>query len=65
MTSKSSAPENKKVSCNVCMKEVPLSEAKVAEAVDYVAHFCGLDCYNTWKKKSEKAGAKGGAAKKS
>jgi len=65
MTSKSSTPENKKVSCNVCMKEVPLSEAKSAEAVDYVAHFCGLDCYNTWKKKSEKEGAKGGAAKKS
>jgi len=38
------------VSCEVCLKEVPVTEAKVAEAADYFAHFCGLECYEQWKK---------------
>lgn len=37
------------VSCSVCMKEVPQSEAKSAEAADYVRYFCGLDCYGRWR----------------
>lgn len=37
------------VACEVCMKEVPVSEATVPEATDYVVHFCGLDCYQKWK----------------
>jgi hypothetical protein len=37
-----------RVSCNVCQHEVPASEALVAEATDYVVHFCGLDCYERW-----------------
>jgi hypothetical protein len=40
------------VKCEVCLKEVPASEAKVAEAQEYVMHFCGLDCYEKWQKKS-------------
>jgi hypothetical protein len=31
------------------MKEVPLSEAIVPEAKDYVAHFCSPDCYQKWQ----------------
>jgi hypothetical protein len=42
------APEH--VTCKVCMKEIPLSEAVVPEAVDYVAHFCGVQCYDKWRK---------------
>lgn len=42
------------VKCEVCMKEVPQSEAKSAEARDYVMHFCGLDCYSKWEAKKEK-----------
>lgn len=38
----------KTVPCAQCLKEVPVSEAKVAEAVDYVAYFCGLECYAKW-----------------
>jgi hypothetical protein len=34
------------------MKEIPRSEAFNAEAVDYVAHFCGLDCYREWVAKA-------------
>ena len=42
-----------KISCEVCQKEIPLSEAKRFEAEDYVANFCGLDCYSAWKQRSE------------
>ena len=37
------------VSCQACRYEVPLSEAVVPEAVDYMVYFCGLDCYAAWK----------------
>ena len=36
------------MTCEACMKEIPLSEAKSDEASDYVVYFCGLDCYQTW-----------------
>lgn len=45
------------VSCEVCLKEVPVGEAKVAEAADYFAHFCGLDCYEKWKSQGGLASA--------
>ena len=38
-----------KVNCEVCLKSIPKSESKNAEAVDYVAYFCGLECYDNWK----------------
>jgi len=41
------------VACEICLAEVPLSEAKSEEASDYVAHFCGLDCYDKWRKSHE------------
>lgn len=37
------------VPCEICMKEVPISEATSVEATDYVVHFCGLECYAKWK----------------
>lgn len=64
MAKKTNPSEDRKVSCSICRKEIPLSEAISAEAVDYVAYFCGLDCYNEWKNKSEKADSKSSAAKK-
>jgi Domain of unknown function (DUF3330) len=36
------------VVCNICRHDIPLSEAFVPEAVDYVVHFCGLDCFDLW-----------------
>ena len=48
--------EVEKVPCDVCRKEIPLSEAVIPEAADYVAHFCGLECYAKWKQQSEQAG---------
>ncbi len=44
----------KLVKCESCMKEVPASGAKNAETADYVAHFCGLACFDTWRKQTEK-----------
>lgn len=44
------------IACEVCMKELPKSEALVAEATDYVVYFCGLDCYERWKSQRSKPG---------
>ena len=41
--------ENKLIACDICLKEIPASEAKSEEASDYVAHFCGLECYDQWR----------------
>jgi Domain of unknown function (DUF3330) len=38
-----------RVACEVCLREVPRSEATVPEATDYVVYFCGLECYEKWK----------------
>lgn len=42
------------VACEICLKEIPKSEAKVGEAGDYVLYFCGLDCYEKWQSEDEK-----------
>ncbi len=36
------------LSCELCLKEIPVSEAKSAEATEYVLYCCGLDCYQRW-----------------
>jgi hypothetical protein len=36
------------VQCGVCMKEVPASVAQSFEGIDYVHHFCGLECLGLW-----------------
>jgi hypothetical protein len=42
------------VACEICLKEIPVSEAKSEEASGYVAHFCGLECYAIWKAQQQK-----------
>ncbi len=42
------------IACEMCMKEVPATEATSSEAMDYVAHFCGLECFEKWKKQGGK-----------
>lgn len=44
------------ISCEICLKEVPVSEATVPEATDYVVYFCGLACYDKWKSMHGNAG---------
>lgn len=48
--------ETPKISCEVCKKEVARSEARSAEAQDYVLYFCGIDCYEDWLKNREDMG---------
>lgn len=44
------------VSCEMCLKEVPRSEAAVPEATDYVVYFCGLACYQQWQQQQAPGG---------
>ncbi|KAI3604136.1 hypothetical protein D8I24_2725 (plasmid) [Cupriavidus necator H850] len=44
------------------MKEVPKSEAIVPEACDYVAYFCGLECYAQWRRQLRETVAQGETA---
>ena len=41
--------DTENVACEVCLKEIPQSEAGIVEAEDYVLYFCGLDCYTQWR----------------
>jgi len=42
-------PEDEQlISCEKCLVSVPLSEASVVEAEEYVAYFCGLEGYDIW-----------------
>jgi len=37
------------ITCDVCHREIPLSAAVWRESSDYVAYFCGLECYDRWR----------------
>ena len=54
MTDEQNKLQDELVPCEECMKQIPRSEAKVDEANDYVAYFCGLDCYDKWRNESNK-----------
>lgn len=41
-----------RLSCAVCLEEVPADAIAVTDAQDYVLHFCGLDCLETWQKQA-------------
>ncbi|MCA1979280.1 MAG: DUF3330 domain-containing protein [Thiobacillus sp.] len=45
--------------CEVCLKEVPGDAVNVADAQDYVHHFCGLDCLDLWRRQGAAAGKLG------
>jgi hypothetical protein len=40
------------LSCEVCLKEIPADSVKLADAQEYIHHFCGLDCLSVWQKRS-------------
>ncbi|KPV40077.1 hypothetical protein AN478_07925 [Thiohalorhabdus denitrificans] len=58
MSERNDSMEPAKVSCEVCMAEVPHDDAKSMEGSDYVLYFCGLDCYDRWadEAKEEESG---------
>lgn len=45
--------------CEVCLKEVPPDAIDVADAQDYVHHFCGLECLDIWRRQGETSGERG------
>ncbi|MDO9144991.1 DUF3330 domain-containing protein [Rhodoferax sp.] len=57
MTTHDKPIELESVQCEVCLKEVPISEATIPEASDYFVHFCGLECYEKWKQQGDKSKA--------
>ena len=48
--------EIEQVKCEVCLKEIPVSETTSEEVANYVTYFCGLDCYERWKKQLDEPG---------
>lgn len=47
----SQLPEVEVVVCEICRKEVPMTEAVMPEVADYVVQFCGLECYEVWRQR--------------
>lgn len=41
------------VSCDTCCKEIPLSAVLTPEGVEYVLHFCGLECFRRFSAHAE------------
>ena len=37
------------VECELCLKEIPESAAFTPQGEDYVAHFCGIECYERFR----------------
>ena len=38
------------VNCNFCKQAIPLSEAYHPEGEPMVLYYCGIDCFDRWKK---------------
>lgn len=45
--------------CYVCCKEIPLDAAFTPEGVEYVEHFCGLDCYERFRARANEKASSG------
>ncbi len=58
-TAMSTTNESCTTACCVCCKEIPLDAAFTPEGVEYVEHFCGLECYQRFQARAQ-AGAKSG-----
>ena len=56
---------SERIACEICLKEVPASEATIAEATDYFVHFCGLECYEKWKSRAPGDKSEGAPPKQS
>lgn len=41
-----------RMSCDVCLAEIPADAVNVTDTQDYVHHFCGLGCFEVWKKQA-------------
>jgi hypothetical protein len=44
----SQAGQEQLLCCEVCLNEIPISEANSEEATEYIMYFYGLECYVQW-----------------
>lgn len=56
MTTSEKLVEVELIECEICLREVPITESTNPEASDYVVHYYGLDCYERWTAQNEKPG---------
>lgn len=42
----------KKISCEVCQKEISESSKAMSEVADYAYYFCSTDCQSEWNEKN-------------
>jgi hypothetical protein len=54
MPKKLTPEEPEYVACDICLKEIPIDEARNFEATDYLVHFCGLECFEKWQQKNQR-----------
>ena len=50
------------IACDVCRKELSPSAVFTPEGVEYVQHFCGIECYQQFLAESKQGEESGGAA---
>lgn len=43
------------IRCEVCLKEVPRDRSLHSEVEEYVAYFCGAECYEAWNRQQAEA----------
>ncbi|MEE9342930.1 MAG: DUF3330 domain-containing protein [Gammaproteobacteria bacterium] len=53
MTIEKKSSPDELIACDICLKEVPVADAKNEEVSDYIIHFCGLECYALWVEKNK------------
>ena len=41
--------------CAVCGADIVPGQAKSVETQDYMLYFCGLDCYQKWRKEHDES----------
>lgn len=41
------------VSCEICLTQIPHTEARSMEGNEYVLYFCGLECYDQWSREGD------------
>lgn len=39
------------LTCDFCLQDLPAKDSIREEGEDYVAHFCGLACFEAWQKR--------------
>lgn len=54
MSDTDQSSDEKLLSCEVCLKEMPASGAKSEEVEEYIYYFCGPECYKEWQQQDSK-----------